>query len=56
VPTQLFADKKLLIILASACPDRLADVSQKFLVLFFKKHLLSAMWALLGVLELGGSP
>jgi hypothetical protein len=29
--------KKLLIILASACPDRLAQVSQKFFWFFFSK-------------------
>jgi hypothetical protein len=42
--------KKLLIILASACPDRLSQVSQMFfLVLVFKKEPLSATWPLLGV-------
>jgi hypothetical protein len=34
--------KKLLIILASACPDRLSQGLQEFFGAFFKKALLSA--------------
>jgi hypothetical protein len=42
--------KKVLISLASACPDRLAQVSQKFFGSFFQKRTAFCYLALLGVL------
>jgi hypothetical protein len=42
--------KKLLIILASACPDRLSQVSQKFFGSFFQKRTAFCHWPLPGSL------
>jgi hypothetical protein len=42
--------KKLLILLASACPDWLAQVSQKFFGAFFQKRTAFCHWPLFCVL------
>jgi hypothetical protein len=45
------SSKKPLLILDSAGPDRLSQVSQKFFGSFFQKRTASCHWALLGGLR-----